>query len=243
MQAATPVEYRPIPGYPAYRAGNDGSIWSSKYGEWRIMKQSKNNKGYHMVGLYEGLAYKRFLVHRLVALAFLGPPPTEGMQACHNDGRPSNCRLDNIRWDTPKGNQADRIQHGTAQYGEANPICALTDDAVRTIIAALASGRTHVEIAKEHGVIRETIGHIALRKTWRHVWDAYEAEHGPVPKLRRRHLLNDEIVREIIAALQQGDRCQAVADRHGLNYSLVYQISKKKSWKHVWREIDSTSVA
>lgn len=55
---------------------------------------------------------KMKLVHRLVAEAFLGSCPP-GMEACHNNGNPSDNRLSNIRWDTHKNNEDDKRRHGT----------------------------------------------------------------------------------------------------------------------------------
>lgn len=42
-------------------------------------------------------------VHRLVLMAFVGPPPA-GYVCDHKDGSPSNNRLDNLEWVTHKEN-------------------------------------------------------------------------------------------------------------------------------------------
>ena len=48
---------------------------------------------------------QQFLVHRLVAHAFLGPPPSmEAWQVHHRDGNPSNNRVDNLEYVTPSRN-------------------------------------------------------------------------------------------------------------------------------------------
>lgn len=49
-------------------------------------------------------------VHKLVLTAFRGPRP-DGLIGCHNNGIASDCRLVNLRWDTPKSNQVDRRKH------------------------------------------------------------------------------------------------------------------------------------
>lgn len=56
-------------------------------------------------------------IHPLVLLAFVGPRP-DGMDCCHNDGDPTNNRLDNLRWDTRSGNEADKRIHGTDNRAE-----------------------------------------------------------------------------------------------------------------------------
>lgn len=56
-------------------------------------------------------------VHRLVLEAFIGPRP-KGMVCRHFPDRDTrNNRLDNLRWGTPEENQADKIVHGTSNYG------------------------------------------------------------------------------------------------------------------------------
>lgn len=50
-------------------------------------------------------------VHTAVLLAFVGERP-EGLEACHNNGIPSDNRLENLRWDTRSSNRRDTILHG-----------------------------------------------------------------------------------------------------------------------------------
>lgn len=69
-------------------------------------------RGYRAVRLSHGTGSRNLLVHRLVLLAFVGPPSID-MQGCHNDGNPANNRLDNLRWDTASANMLDRVTHGT----------------------------------------------------------------------------------------------------------------------------------
>lgn len=51
-------------------------------------------------------------IHLLVLNRFVGPRPA-GLDGCHNDGKPPNNALDNLRWDTHSSNMLDRIRHGT----------------------------------------------------------------------------------------------------------------------------------
>jgi NUMOD4 motif. len=51
-------------------------------------------------------------VHRLVLIAFAGPPPA-GCEALHGDGNPANNLLSNLRWGTRSENLLDAVRHGT----------------------------------------------------------------------------------------------------------------------------------
>ena len=58
---------------------------------------------------------KKHLVHRLVAQAFLAPPPSEKhTEVMHIDGDPANSRADNLRW----GTRAENIRHSFATTAE-----------------------------------------------------------------------------------------------------------------------------
>jgi hypothetical protein len=115
------VEYRDVPGFPGYRVGDDGSVWTrkikggndraaGKLGPWRLMRIHLV-KGYPCVNLdRNGKTYSR-CVHRLVLSAFIGPRP-EGMEARHwPDQTKTNCRLDNLRWDTHLENMKDKYRN------------------------------------------------------------------------------------------------------------------------------------
>ena len=67
------------------------------------------------------IAGSKFRVHRLVALAFLGPPPDEkAWQVHHRDGDPSNNHVDNLEWVTPSQNS--HYSHQDPLRGSAGPL-------------------------------------------------------------------------------------------------------------------------
>lgn len=71
-------------------------------------------------------------VHRIVLEAFVGRCPN-GMEACHNNGIPTDNRLENLRWDTHSSNMQDTILHGTHNRGENSGMAKLTTDEVVSI--------------------------------------------------------------------------------------------------------------
>jgi hypothetical protein len=77
----------------------------------RVLTGRKMLRGHLRVALCDGDRREDYLVHRLVLIAFVGPCP-DGMEGCHNNGVPSDNRLENLRWDTRKANMADAIEHG-----------------------------------------------------------------------------------------------------------------------------------
>jgi HNH endonuclease len=174
------VEYRDIPGFDGwYQAGSDGSIWSCRKvnaqpgrGEWHKLMQFEHKKrrgSNHLrvnvrIERGKGKLVHRW-VHRLVLEAFVGACPP-GMEACHNDGDPTNNRIDNLRWDTPSAHYHDRYLHGTSMIGPKNPRVKLNWDRVSEIRAMLAAGYSQQSIADHFGLGQTTISRIHLNQRW-----------------------------------------------------------------------------
>lgn len=175
-QSITPIEYRDIPGFPGYRAGSDGSVWVMHNTrrvpcEPRRIFGNVTPKGYVRMTIHP--AANRMvpkMAHELVLLAFVGPRPS-GMEACHWDGDKRNNRLDNLRWDTPKGNQADRrrLNEFPDFRGDANPNAKLSEVQVVEIKSLIAAGVKNHRIAKRFGVSNLVISKIKTGRTWGHI--------------------------------------------------------------------------
>jgi hypothetical protein len=71
----------------------------------------------------------------------------------------------------PRGDAHPLRQHPElACRGEDCPIAKLTEEAVRDIRSRIGrSGATQRSLGAEYGVHPTTIGHVARRKTWKHV--------------------------------------------------------------------------
>lgn len=85
-------------GFPDYEVSNFGNVKSLNYkrsGKEKIMKQSKNKNGYLQLALWKNGKYKRYLVHRLVATAFL-PNPDNLPCVNHKDENKGNNHVDNL---------------------------------------------------------------------------------------------------------------------------------------------------
>lgn len=173
---SVPDSIRPIPGHPGYMVSVAGDVYSCwqpagrgkgwKIGKrWRRMKPVLGTFGYPQVPLRGARPYP---LHVLVLLAFAGPRPA-GMHCCHNDGNPANNHLSNLRYDTPAGNNADKLRHGTYLRGERHPNSKLTAAAVLLIPELRAQGLTWTAIARRFGVSRTAIGYAVHGRNWNHV--------------------------------------------------------------------------
>jgi len=129
-----------------------------------MLCRTPDSDGYYQVKV----AGKSRAVHTLVAEAFHGPRPDD-KETCHNDGNLKNCRWDNLRYDTHKGNAADRKKHGTELIGSRRPSSKLTEITARQALIRANAGENKSDIARDLGVAPSTISVLASRKTWTHI--------------------------------------------------------------------------
>ena len=138
-----------------------------KYKGREIKGRSYNQYGHPKVHIRDknGNAVLRY-IHNLVAETFIGERP-EGMETAHNDGDPSNNRLDNIRYCSAKENNADKLLHGTHMKGNTHPKRILSQEDVDYIRNCLRKGENQNNLAKQFGVARTTISAIATERSWK----------------------------------------------------------------------------
>lgn len=161
--------WKPVVGFGAgrYEVSADGRVWL--VGQKRLI-QPHIVADYFSVGLYEpGRGSKHGLIHRLVALAFIGPQPHPGWHVCHNDGDRTNNHVSNLRWDSPAGNGRDASKHGDSPWGERSGRTRLFRDQVWKIRELMADGYLQENVAARYGVSETTIRNIVNRKTWSRV--------------------------------------------------------------------------
>ena len=91
----------PIPDFENYTIDECGNVTNTVTGKTR--KPSVSKTGYCSVDLYNNANMKRFLIHRLVAMAFI-PNPQDLPQVNHIDENPMNNNVKNLEWCTPKYN-------------------------------------------------------------------------------------------------------------------------------------------
>lgn len=168
----------PVPGYEdLYEVSDLGRVRSvdrviprktglARY-RGQVLKVWIRPSGYAQVVLSASGRQQSYLVHELVAAAFIGPRPGR-LWVAHNDGDPSNNAASNLRYDTPTGNHGDKRAHGTLLLGETHPNARLSEVDVKEIRSRYARERK-VDLAAEFGVTANHIYRIAKGVKWSHV--------------------------------------------------------------------------
>jgi hypothetical protein len=170
------VEYRDVIGFPGYRVGDDGSVWSCRApgggfaAQWSKLSFSGRSSGYAIVYTGSCAGPKRRLMGHLVLEAFVGPRPP-GMECCHfPDNDPSNNRLVNLRWDTHANNMQDKVCSGTQPRGESHCFAKVTESQVRDMRRVRReTGASYAAIGRRYGITASNACAIINRKTWTHI--------------------------------------------------------------------------
>ena len=168
--------WKPIPGYEGiYSASNTGLIKSeTSRQQWksgRILKNLVHKGGYLKLRLWKNSRYKHFLVHRLIALTFLGPCPPKH-EVNHKDGNKANNFINNLEYVTPKENTNHAVRSGlfNDRKGEKSVRSKLTNKQVIEIRKKhIPYKYSTVKIAKEFNVCPSTIGSIIRYTSWSHI--------------------------------------------------------------------------
>ena len=134
----------------------------------KIIKGEITSGGYCRVHIsHNGVEYK-FLVHRLVAEAFI-PNPKRLPEVNHIDGNKQNNSVDNLEWCTRSQNTSHAFKTGLRNYnGCKNPHSKLTQSDVETIRRIYVRGK-HCEnnsygLAKRYNVSPKTIQNVVNGK-------------------------------------------------------------------------------
>jgi len=156
--------WRNIDGYKGiYQVSSLGRIRSFKYNQPRLLKSSKNRYGYYYVNLCDNGIYKSSMIHRLVAIHFLGKSK---LVVNHKNGNKLNNTVENLEWITAKENSLHARDTGLLCKGEKNGNSKLREIDIRLIRYKYKNGKKISSLCREFGVCREVISKVIKNINW-----------------------------------------------------------------------------
>lgn len=158
-----------IPGYETtYLVSNKGKIKSlRRKGACGGLLNPAFHQGYRRVNLTQNGKYKSFLVHRLVAQAFI-PNTRNVKEVNHKNGIRADNSAENLEW----VNMSENILHcyssglHPGQKNERNGNAKLKTGDVLKIRELYKTGLLQKDIAKMYGVVQVTISDIVIGRYW-----------------------------------------------------------------------------
>lgn len=168
--------WKDVVGYEGYykvsNLGNVKRIIKNGVAAERLLSPSTYS-GYPRVCLCVDGRQNNYLVHRLVAIAFLGKPESN-KEVNHINGIKGDSRLENLEWVTSRENHIHAVKMGLSTFasisGENSHKSKLTESDVSEIIKLrLVDKLKFREIGEKYNVVMSTIQKIFHKKNWKHI--------------------------------------------------------------------------
>jgi NUMOD4 motif./HNH endonuclease. len=179
LEALEGETFKAIPGYESfYEASSFGRIRSAWSGRVRVASPQTN--GYLIVGLSKDGNVRTHLVHKLIAITFIGPRPA-GLTINHIDGDKVNNRPENLEYCTQEANDEHAARLGLKACGFRNGAVRHPERLMRgeqnhkthftteQVLAIRVDTRKITYIARDYGCSRSTVNRIKQGLVWKHV--------------------------------------------------------------------------
>ena len=156
-----------------YKISNRGNV-ISLHGKTKVgfrLKAHNNGTGYLFAALYSGGNQTNFLVHRLVAMAFVdNPDPKNKIQVNHINGMKHDNRVENLEWCTPQENSIHYFKTGNANHkGVKNTRAKLDEAGVRKIREMVLDRVPRKTISAAFKISVSTMHFISTGRSWGHL--------------------------------------------------------------------------
>ena len=164
--------WRDVVGYEGlYKVSDEGRVLNVRTG--RYLNGCPNADGYICVKLTAEPGQGRMhYLHRLVCLAFNGPPASPKLVVNHLNASKADCRPSNLSWCSRRENNAHEAQLGLYKgrhSGSKNPKSKLTEEVVVEMRRRSSEGVSYSQPAREAGVTPATAYKAVVGISWKHI--------------------------------------------------------------------------
>jgi hypothetical protein len=160
-------EYNDI--YEISNKGQVRRVIPSRWAKAKILSPGISKRGVKNITLSKNAVKHKYLVHRLVALYFLGQPPKNKRQINHKNGNPSDNVANNLEWCSPKENVQHGIKTGLIKIiGADHWKSRLSEKDIKEIRKIYKTGQiSQTELGRRYKVTQANIWSIVNNKRWK----------------------------------------------------------------------------
>lgn len=204
-------------GYSNYAITEDGRVYSFNSNKFKLLKEDK--AGYLRVYVSANSKKKWFLVHRLVAMAFI-PNIDNKKTVNHKDGDKSNNHVSNLEWSTYTENLNHAIDTGLRELQEFRVDRKLTDDVVHKICKYLDEGFRNIDIANMLGIDKYFVKNIKSGTQYKDIVSQYNFTR--VVKTRRK--VSTSKLKNICDMLNNGADEETICKENSISQETIERI-------------------
>jgi len=218
MASLTQENWRDVVGFEGkYEVSNLGRVRSLCCGRIKVLKLGRHGNGYRTV-TPGGRISK--LVHRLVAMAWIGPIPND-KEVNHIDGDKANNRVENLEYVTRRGNVHHAIRTGLMlRDGQDNPATSVRNQQVIDGYNLVAKGVPVAKACCLVGISQSCLRSAVTGNKWKSL--------GLKPiKTREFSNVPEKTKCEIVKLHRNGFPESAICEKLGVSKGTVYRAIKR----------------
>ncbi len=221
--------YVDIKGFDGYKISNFGRVLSKKRKKETILKpfmagNSGKKKGYLRVRLHDGVSFKDFSIHRLVAEAFV-PNHDNKLFVNHIDGNKLNTCADNLEWCTASENTL-HWYHVICKGEDFGKLlrCYTKDGKFVGEFSSAKQAAEKLNIKRDSSIHRCALG--KRKSACGYLWSYENLDLlKPFVDTRNKPIIEYSIFGEKI---QEFESIKKAARKHNINFSNISGVCKKK---------------
>jgi hypothetical protein len=247
MNSMTVEIWATVPRLPGFEVSNRGGAVRVRKGV-RVPVRGPRD-GTRPVAVRSRPHKARVGLHRLIAEAFIGPPPFPGALVRHLDDDPSNNDVSNLAWGGKRENAEDAYRNGLMPVGEERASAKLSVEKIQRAVELRLAGVPFTHIGPILGVSESIIREVLQGRRWqRRLKQAGVRIDPAVAGVKREWAkgeanilakLTEAQARDVITRCRRGERSVDIASLYGVHTDTVGLIRRRKTWRHLHETMEA----
>ena len=220
-----------------YQVNNLGECVNSSTG--KKLTQSLDKDGYRKVVISINDIRKQFMVHRLVANAFI-PNPENKPEVNHQNCNKTFNWVGNLEWVTRKENFDHARMMGLENHigqGESNITHKFSEEQIKEVCQLLETPINRpIDIRRKTGVSKGVINGIKAKRLWKHISSNYNINDINLHygEYNNKNKYSEDMIHKICKMLEDPhNNPKKISDTLNVPRSIVQSIKDKSTWVNI----------